>query len=203
MNLTLEYYEKNAIELSAKYESARLEHLYDEIKSFFRPAAKLIEVGCGSGRDASRLLRKGFDIYGIDGAEQLLQQAFKLHPELQTRLFHLRLPTDLPFADESFDGFISVACLMHFSNQQIIEILLNLKRVLKPWGTGFVSVPSCRSDVDQQGFDEHGRVFNVQSMENWINLFAAAGYTAKPGKEEADGSGREGINWQSYLLQRF
>jgi len=200
---TLNYYEESANELSARYESARLDHFYQALRQFFLPGARLLEIGCGSGRDAAKIVGEGYQVEAVDGSENLLANALRLHPELDGHLHHIRLPAKLPFSDHEFDGFYSVACLMHFSNEEVAEILVELNRVLKPGGRGLVSVPAGRDDVSHDGLDEHGRVFNLLPAPAWIEVFQQQGFRARPGNEEPDGAGREGISWISYFLERF
>jgi SAM-dependent methyltransferase len=203
VNDTLNYYEENAVELSASYEGAQLDMLYQAMSSHFPAGSSLLEIGCGSGRDAARLLAAGYGVQAVDGSENLLAEALKLHPELVARTHHVLLPATLPFAAAGFDGFYSVACLMHFSGGQIAEILNEARRVLKPAGRGLVSVPTRRADINNDGIDQHGRTFKLFSPAEWLEIFTKCGFSAKAGKEEPDGAGREGISWISYFLTKI
>jgi SAM-dependent methyltransferase len=201
MNSTLKYYEENATELSSRYETAQLDHLYMDCSNHFVSGTKLLELGCGSGRDAAHLSLLGYDISGIDGSAELIKKALENHPELDGKLSQLILPAQLPFADQEFDGFYSIACFMHFSQSDLNKILSEVIRVLKPDGRGLVSVPARRPDVNIDGLDRHGRVFNVLPSEQWLAIFQQAGFKAKAGPEQPDGAGREGITWLNYLLE--
>ncbi len=197
---TLEYYENNAGELSRRYESTELDSFHYLMAETFPAQARVLEIGCGSGRDSARAYAAGFDIQAVDGAAKLLLEAARLHPELTGRLHQVRLPGRLPFADASFACLFSVACLMHFSDSELPQIVVELARVLQPGGKGLVSVPAGRSDIDGSGLDQHGRIFNVMPAENWQQLFASAGFTATPGQAEPDSLGRPGITWQTFVL---
>ncbi|GAB4281645.1 MAG: class I SAM-dependent methyltransferase [Candidatus Rifleibacteriota bacterium] len=202
MSTTLEFYENNAGELIARFESAQLDSFHLAMQQFFMSGARLIEIGCGSGRDAARALSAGFDVQALDGAQALLQEAVKLHPELKGRLCHVRLPSRLPFADESFDGFFSVACLMHFSQPEVLEILDELRRILLPYGRGLVSLPARRGDVDNEGVDRYGRVFNVLRVGDWREIFYRSGFKSDQGPEENDCHGRD-ISWITFFLEKL
>jgi len=201
MTETLEYYEKYASELSKRYESADLKALHADLKKHL-PAGRILDVGCGSGRDAAVMSAAGFDVSGLDGSAKLLEEAARLHPELELRLFNCRLPSVLPFENQYFSGFYSIACLMHFKRREISSILQELHRVLQPAGCGFVSVPVCRADVGNNGLDEHGRVFTLMPIEEWRKLFAECGFDSEVGSENADSLGREGISWISFYLKK-
>ncbi|MDD3148702.1 MAG: class I SAM-dependent methyltransferase [Candidatus Riflebacteria bacterium] len=201
-DLTIDYYEQNASELGRRYETTALDTFHGLLQQNCRPGARLLEIGCGSGRDAARAIAAGFRIAAIDGAENLLKEAVRLHPELAGCLHHLLLPARLPFADASFDGFFSVACLMHFNENAIGQILSEASRVTVAGGSGLVSVPAGRSDIDAGGLDQHGRVFNVMPADNWVSLCRQHGFTAETGPVEPDSLGRPGISWVTFILKK-
>ncbi|MBU1105852.1 MAG: class I SAM-dependent methyltransferase [Candidatus Riflebacteria bacterium] len=198
-NRTIEYYEQNASELSARYENVSLDSFHQALTSYFDPGSCLLEVGCGSGRDAARVVGNGYDVAAIDASRQLLAEARKLHPELDGRLFQLTLPCQLPFADKTFTGFYSVACLMHLPASDLHSVISEICRVVR-FG-GLVSVPVCRPDVDNSGLDEKGRVFNLMPVKEWLRLFASCGFDGKAGREEPDSLGRPGITWITLTLK--
>lgn len=203
MTNTAEYYEQNAHELSLRYESASLETLHRLINATFTPGARLLEVGCGSGRDAARVLAAGYNLIALDGSQNLLCEAEKLHPELSGRLVYLRLPAQLPFADSDFAGFLSIACLMHFTDTELNTILGELARVVKKSGSGIISVPAGRGDIDNNCLDQHGRHFNVMPAEAWQAIFSRQGFSSEAGPVEPDSLGREGISWVTFILTRL
>lgn len=201
-NRTVEYYEQNAVELSQRYETTALDSFHNALHAIIEPGAKIIEIGCGSGRDAARALAYGYDVIALDGSKNLLAEAARLHPELTKRLLHSKLPDKLAFANNSFAGFFSVACLMHFALPETMQILQEICRVVIPGGNGLVSLPTCRSDINTDGLDQHGRVFNVMPGNDWLKTFNECGFSAVAGPEEADSMGREGINWVTFFLTK-
>lgn len=202
-DLTINYYEQNATELSRRYETTALDTFHRLLQQTCRAGARLLEIGCGSGRDAARAVADGFKVTALDGAENLLNEAARLHPELAGSLHHLLLPAKLPFADASFDGFFSVACLMHFNDNEIGQIISEAARVTAAGGSGLVSVPAGRNDIDAGGLDQHGRVFNVMPADSWVSLFRQHGFTAEPGPVEPDSLGRPGISWITFILKKL
>ncbi|PKL50307.1 MAG: methyltransferase [Candidatus Riflebacteria bacterium HGW-Riflebacteria-2] len=196
---TIDYYEQNAAELCERYESVSLDSFHQTLKTCFEPGSCLLEIGCGSGRDAARAISSGFDVAAIDASHRLLKEAQKLHPELDGRLFQMVLPCQLPFADKTFAGFYSVACLMHLPSDDLYVVMSEIHRVVRHGG--LVSLPVGRPDVDLSGLDEHGRVFNLMPVEEWTRVFAASGFDADVGSEEADSLGREGVRWVTITLK--
>ena len=200
MNQTIEYYNKNAAEFCEKHDSVRLGSFYEAMRREFPKGAKLIEIGCGSGRDAALALQDGYDVFALDGSENLLKEIPKIHPELTNRLIFAILPSKLDFLDNFFDGFYSVACLMHLSESEVIETLKELNRITNKNSKGLVSVPACRSDVTDEGVDIHNRVFHLRTLEEWGNIFKKAGFNSFAGESEPDKLGRDGVWWRTFTL---
>ncbi len=100
---TLAHYTENATEIARRYES-----VVSPVERYFALAfthgARVLDVGCGSGRDAARLLNSGYDAYGIEPVEALRHAAMAAHPELAGRISEGALPrTGGAFGGE-FDG---------------------------------------------------------------------------------------------------
>lgn len=200
MTATLDYYETNALSLGARYESAKVDELHALLNKTFAASNRLIEVGCGSGRDAAMLAGRGCVVTAVDGSAAMLEVARRQHPEVD--FVHLVLPEKFPFSDECFDGFFSIACLMHFSEAHIAQILAELCRICKKGAKAIVSVPSQRGDINESGLDEHGRVFYCHSEQVWIKILANAGFSAEVEGVWSDALGREQVRWLNLLATK-
>jgi SAM-dependent methyltransferase len=201
MSKTLTYYEQNSDELAQRYESAEVSLLCEDLKDTFKDSSHLLEIGCGSGRDASFLTMQGKQVCCVDGSEAMLKKVAQLHPEVGTRLFKVALPEPLPFEDSFFDGAYSVACLMHLKSDEIEIVLKEIRRVVRTGAKVFISVPLCCDTVDSNGIDENGRTFTLLKKAEWQNLFENAGlvpysYLARP-----DGLNRPGRIWTNWKLK--
>ena len=86
MHKTLSYYENNAKDLSQRYESAKVDHIHALLLNIFSPKSYLLEIGCGSGRDAAFMYRNGYDVLAIDGSREMIVEAKRCHLELADRL---------------------------------------------------------------------------------------------------------------------
>ena len=101
---------------------------------------KLLNLGCGHGADFLPFVGK-FECYGIDFSEEMVKFARK-YAEKYRFTVNLAVAdvSQLPFQNASFDCAISVATYHHLKTEQRLPALQELKRVLKPGGTAFITV---------------------------------------------------------------
>jgi SAM-dependent methyltransferase len=94
-------------------------YLFDQIlRGRIRPGMKVLDAGCGSGRNLIYLLREGYDVYGADADEHaislLRRSVAELAPELPAENFRGDRIDALTFPDAFADAVISNAVL-HFA----------------------------------------------------------------------------------------
>lgn len=138
------------------------------------PEGKILEVGCGGGRDAKELIKLGYDYLGTDISEGLLKEARKLNPGavfLRTSLY------DLDFS-EPFDGFWCAAVLLHIPKQRIAEALKRIRHSIKPGGTGFIAIKEGDYEGMETGndYDGEGRLFVYWQNNEFKAALAANGF---------------------------
>ena len=123
-------------------------YLFDQLlKGRFDNCQKVLDAGCGGGRNLVYFLRNGFDVYAIDPNPQAVdavkELAANLAPAIPLTNFTIGAAEDLPFADAGFDLVISSAVLHFAANEQHFEeMLLSMWRVLKPGGYLFARLAS-------------------------------------------------------------
>ncbi len=123
-------------------------YLFDQLlKGTFEASEKVLDAGCGDGRNLVYFLNNGCDVYGIDTNPDAIE-AIKvlskiLAPENPTENFSVAKTEDLPFSDGYFDLVISSAVL-HFaeSKAHFEKMLFEMWRVLKPGGYFFARLAS-------------------------------------------------------------
>ncbi|MDD3312252.1 class I SAM-dependent methyltransferase [Pseudodesulfovibrio sp.] len=101
-------------------------------------SARILDFGCGYGRTLAELRDAGYEnLTGIDFSETLVERGRAENPSLEI----LSWPGGrLPFEDGSFDAAVMLAvltCLPETPSQA--EVLLELRRVLKPGGLLYVT----------------------------------------------------------------
>ena len=164
---------------------------------------KVLEIGCGSGRDAAFLLSHGFDITAVDASSEMLKTTIGKHPELAGRVYRASIPFSdrNPIFDHCFDAVVMIATLMHISDQDLFECSSQIRQLLRPDGILFVSSSIGREGLFQ-GRDSEGRIYLERQPEELQLLFERLGFRLIAKYQNRDSLGRN-FNWITLVLQRI
>jgi len=123
-------------------------YLFDQLlKGRFVAGMRVLDAGCGGGRNLNYLMKSGFEVCGIDKSPEAIAQvqalAALLAPHLSPGNFRVELVESMSFANEDFDVVISSAVL-HFARDEDHwhEMVREMWRVLKPGGIFFARLAS-------------------------------------------------------------
>ena len=135
-------------------------YLFDQLlKGRILPGMRILDAGCGSGRNLVYLLREGYDVYAADAdareVEKVRSMARALAPSLPASNFRVEAVEQMSFDDACADVVISNTVL-HFARDDahFESMLRGSFRVLKPGGLFF-----CRlgSSIGMESRVEHVR----------------------------------------------
>ena len=198
---TVSYYSSNAIHLANRYDEI-VSSLSKHFENAFSPHSKLLDIGCGSGRDLSILHTLGHDCYGIDPTPEFVTLAQQAHPELLGRIANGCLPELSPPFHGEFDGVLCSAVLMHIAVEDLESSANAIKNCLKNGGRLLYSVPSKRLDVVAEDRDANGRLFIPNQSQRLLSIFENIGFVELKTWANADSFGRDAVEWESVLLER-
>ncbi len=123
-------------------------YLFDQLlKGRLTPEMRVLDAGCGGGRNLIYFFRGGFNTSGVDQSSEAIARiqslATQLAPHLPADNFRVAAVEQMPFADESFDVVISSAVL-HFARDEAhwLAMVREMWRVLKPDGIFFARLAS-------------------------------------------------------------
>jgi len=197
---TLKFYSDNAVQVARRYESV-VSDLSAHFADSFSKGGKILDIGCGSGRDLAVLHKLGFDCYGVDPTPEFVAIAQRIHPELVGRIELGQLPgLKIPF-DRDFDGVLCSAVLMHIDIEQLPATAKAIKSCLKQNGRLLYSVPSKHLDVVASNRDANRRLFIPDQAARLNSLFSSMGFTKIASWTNSDSMGRDSVEWVSVLLE--
>jgi len=129
---------------------------------------RILDFGCGPGRDLITLKELGQEAIGLDGSERFVALA-REHSGCEVWCQDF-LKLDLPA--EYFDGIFANASLFHIPSQELPRVLRELSATLKPDGALFSSNP--RGD-NQEGWsgERYGCYYD---WPRWQELLTGAGF---------------------------
>lgn len=165
-------------------EFPELDDFLDGLIDAHGPGAKVLELGCGGGRDAEQMLRRGIDVTPTDGSAGLAAQAqARLGRPVQVLRFE-----DLDAMD-AYDGVWANACLLHVPLAALPGVLGLVHRALKPGGVLRASFKGGEGD----GRDSMGRYFNFPTARGLRAAFEAAAPWAELVMERVAGGGYDQV----------
>jgi SAM-dependent methyltransferase len=133
------------------------------------PPFRILDFGCGPGRDLITFKELGHEAVGLDGSERFVAMA-REHSGCEVWCQDF-LKLDLPV--EYFDGIFANASLFHVPSQELPRVLRELYATLKPDGALFSSNP--RGD-NQEGWsgERYGCYYD---WPRWEELVTGAGFS--------------------------
>jgi SAM-dependent methyltransferase len=168
--LTLEHYNQRAQDF---WEGTRGHDVAQNIAALLRhiegePPFRILDIGCGPGRDLKVFAELGHIAVGLDGAQRFAQMAREYSgcEVWQQDLLALELPP------ARFDGVFGNAVLFHVPSQELSRVLTELHGTLKPGGVLFSSNPRGNNE---EGWNR-GRYGAYHDLESWRRHLTRAGF---------------------------
>ena len=148
-------------------------YLFDQLlKGRFDSSMRVLDAGCGSGRNLVYFMREGFDVCGVDTSPEAVAHvrtlARSLAPRLPEENFRREPVERMSFEGESFDAVLSSAVL-HFARDEAhwLAMMREMWRVLKPGGIFFARLAST---AGVESYIEHlgGMRYRLPGGVEWL-----------------------------------
>ncbi|HEY5370996.1 MAG TPA: class I SAM-dependent methyltransferase [Hanamia sp.] len=119
------------------------------MKGRYQPQQKILDAGCGGGRNMKWFLQNDFEIYGVDSSQAAIIHLKQVNDSLPPLRLQVAFLEKLPFEENYFDHVICSAVL-HFANDvdHFKQMLAEMLRVLSHTGSLFIRMAS---DVGIEG----------------------------------------------------
>ena len=140
----------------------------------------MLDIGIGTGNAAGLLVNKGFEVYGIDISQKMLDKCAEKFPSINLKMGDF---LDIPFKDETFDLIISGYALHHLTKNEKSKAISLFNDYLSPKGAVIIYDVMFYDDTelykgqealgDRYDYDEHYCI-----VTDLKAFFQDAGFTA-------------------------
>jgi len=161
---TFDFYQSQAPSFSLSSSIGPSRHL-DGFLDRLEPGARVLELGCGAGRDSARIKERGFDLDATDGVPAMVAKANERH-NVGARLMQF----DELSAEDEYRAVWAHACLLHCPRAELPGVLTRIHSALSPGGYHYASFKL----GDGEGRDLLDRLHNFPSSDWLFDIYSAA-----------------------------
>jgi SAM-dependent methyltransferase len=134
--------------------------MQDLWRRYFVLGQSTADIGAGSGRDVDWLNREGYPCVGFDASDALIREAQRRFP--RWRFMRGTLPELAEVPDGAYANVVCETVLMHLPVNEIRAATRSLIRILRPFGTLYLS---WRVTAGADGRDSAGRLYSAFPVE--------------------------------------
>lgn len=143
---SIEYYDRNAEQFIRSTFEADMSKLLEKFISYLPEKARILDVGCGSGRDSLWLMDRGYEVYAHDGSGAMVEHCKTFMGERVSLSSFEEFQTD-----KTFHGIWACASLLHVERSLLPMVLKKYVRLLKKNGVLFASFKKKETDHEKEG----------------------------------------------------
>jgi ubiquinone/menaquinone biosynthesis C-methylase UbiE len=196
---TIETYNK----IASKYSDSHFIHFwveeFDKFKEYTK-GNKILDIGCGAGRDAAVFVENDFDYTGIDASDGMLSVAKVRVPKgrFQKMDFY-----HLDFLDNTFDCFWAAASFLHVPKTDVRILIREAKKVIKSKGIGFIAIKKKTTTdeglVEEDKYGGIARYFSFYDIDEFKNILVECGLEVLGVLEHTE---EDATQWLCYFVRK-
>lgn len=126
---------------------------------------RVLDIGSGYGKNALFLEERGYDMYGIDVSEIAIEQSQQIvqHPDH----FQVASATAIPHPANYFDTILDIGCIHCSDKADLVQIMSEIHRVLKPKGQLYsrIFTPRTKEWMEQFAFKMYDIGLTLEEIE--------------------------------------
>ena len=134
-NSTLEYYDHNAEQFFKTTADVDFTDTQDRFLRYLAPGSRILDLGCGSGRDARYFLEKGYQVDATDGSAEICRLASEYTGIPVKQMLFSELD-----ATEEYDGIWACASILHLPEEELRDVMHRIGTALKIGGIFYTSL---------------------------------------------------------------
>lgn len=172
--MTIEYYNQHADEYVDDTLYADMSDARNKFLSYVSEGGTILDFGCGSGRDSKAFLNVGYQVVPLDGSPALCDSAQQL---LDQPIVFCNFQDYL--AVSQYDGIWACASLLHLKEDELLPVLIQLIKSLKPGAPLYMSFKygdysgerngRWFTDMTEERLQQIMETFSdVQLVEQWV-----------------------------------
>ncbi len=165
MNETIEYYNKNAKSFIEGTINADMSDCRNRFLKYVKKGGRILDAGCGSGRDSLAFMEAGYEVDAFDASEEICRNASeRLGFTVECKRFE-----ELT-GENRYDGIWASASLLHVREEELKDVMLRLKKLLKADGILYASFKEGNKERVKDG-----RFFHDMTEGKCRELFGSVG----------------------------
>jgi SAM-dependent methyltransferase len=174
VNESFNFYNEHAEQFIENTLNVDMSSLYSEFTAYLPKNAKVLDAGCGSGRDSLAFLKMGYDVSAFDASNEMVKYASKL-----TGISVKKLNFDQLKSINTYDGIWCCASLLHVQKSELLESMQSLANALKEHGVWYVSFKYGDTEREKDGrrftdLNENllhelaGQLSDIEIISTWV-----------------------------------
>lgn len=193
-DFTIEYYNNEASSFFESTVSVDFSKIQEQFLKYVKPGGRILDLGCGSGRDSRAFLERGYEVVAVDGSRELAKIAGAyIGQEVIVADFREFEP------EGTFDGIWACASLLHLSKAEIAAVMRRMAAHLAEGGCFYASFKY----GEFQG-ERNGRYFTDMTEESFRELLEGVpGLAIEEHFVSGDvRAGRESERWMNVMMRK-
>ena len=190
----IDYYDNNADSFFKGSIEADMSYERNTFISFLPDKARVLDAGCGSGRDSKAFLDAGYDVIAFDASREMCNRATQY---VGIKVYNISFE-DMQYVDE-FDGIWACASLLHVPITELPNIMQKMNAALRANGAIYASFKY------GNGMTKRGeRIFSDFDENSIVPLFENAGFKIARNEKGSDSRpGREEEKWINVIALKL
>lgn len=184
MNDSLQYYNQHAKEFFDNTIDVEFKEMQERFLKYLKPGARILDFGCGSGRDTRYFLDRGFKADAIDGSEELVKIASEYTGIVVKQMYFQDLDEN-----EAYDGIWACSSILHLTYEELEVVFVKMARALTPGGVLYTSFKYGTAEGERNGRyftdmteEKMNELLNDVNAFNIMDIWVTA--DVRPGRAE-------------------
>ena len=165
-SLNVDFYNKNAEAFFKDTKDADMSLLRDKFTALLPDGGRILDAGCGSGRDSKAFIQQGFSVVAFDASKELCRLASEL---ISQEVWQMKFQ-EISF-EEEFDGVWACASLLHVPSEEMAEVFKRIYKALQEGGLFYASFKYGEGITERSG-----RLFTNYTENTVKKLFEKEGF---------------------------